>query len=84
MKDYIDEHIPEAVCYIPEATYLAWVDMGKVLPGRGFVRFFANRAGVLLEGGTICLSATPKAISASIWRCRAQLSLKVSVAWRKR
>lgn len=51
MKDYIDEHIPEAVCYIPEATYLAWVDMGKVLPGVDLCDFFANRAGVLLEGG---------------------------------
>ena len=51
MKDYIDEHIPEAVCYIPEATYLAWVDMGKVLPGVDLCVFFANRAGVLLEGG---------------------------------
>lgn len=51
MKEYIDENIPEAVCYIPEATYLAWVDMGKVLPGTDLCDFFANKAGVLLEGG---------------------------------
>ena len=38
--------------YIPEATYLAWVDMSKCLPnGTDLPDFFANKAGVLLEGG---------------------------------
>ena len=63
MKDYLDEnfrfvdaylkeHLPEAKFRIPEATYLAWVDLSACLkdvddlPG-----FFANEAGVLLEGG---------------------------------
>ena len=38
--------------YIPEATYLTWVNMGKYLPdGTDLPDFFANKAGVLLEGG---------------------------------
>ena len=38
--------------YIPEATYLAWVDLGKCLPESvNLPSFFANKAGVLLEGG---------------------------------
>ena len=38
--------------YIPEATYLARVDMSKCLPnGTDLPDFFANKAGVLLEGG---------------------------------
>lgn len=37
---------------IPEATYLAWVDLSKCLPGmEDMPGFFANEAGVLLEGG---------------------------------
>ena len=38
--------------YIPEATYLTWVNMGNCLPdGTDLPDFFANKAGVLLEGG---------------------------------
>ena len=44
--------MPEAVMYIPEATYLAWVDMSRCLPDvEDLPDFFANQAGVLLEGG---------------------------------
>ena len=52
VKDFLARELPEAVMYIPEATYLAWVDMGKCLPETADLPdFFANRAGVLLEGG---------------------------------
>ena len=38
--------------YIPEATYLAWVDLSKCLPDvKDLPAFFADNAGVLLEGG---------------------------------
>ncbi|MDY4560878.1 MAG: aminotransferase, partial [Peptostreptococcus porci] len=34
------------------ATYLAWVDLSKCLPEiEDMASFFANEAGVLLEGG---------------------------------
>ena len=52
MKEYLDENVPGVVCYIPEATYLAWVDMRNALPDvDDLCGFFANEAGVLLEGG---------------------------------
>ncbi len=52
VQDFLHEHLPEAVMNIPAATYLAWVDMSKCLPGEADLPgFFANKAGVLLEGG---------------------------------
>ena len=63
LKSYLDEnfrfverffarHLPDAKFRIPEATYLAWVDMSACLPDvEDLPGFFANSAGVLLEGG---------------------------------
>ena len=52
VKDFFDKRLPEAKFRIPEATYLAWVDLSKCLPGvNDLPGFFANKAGVLLEGG---------------------------------
>lgn len=52
VDEFLGENIPDAVFTIPEATYFAWVDMGKVLPDvEDLPLFFANNAGVLLEGG---------------------------------
>ena len=52
VKEFLAEHLPEAVMNIPAATYLAWVDMSRCLPGEADLPgFFANKAGVLLEGG---------------------------------
>ena len=52
VRDFLAGELPDAVMYIPEATYLAWVDMSKVLPDvEDLPAFFANNAGVLLEGG---------------------------------
>ena len=51
-KEFLSRELPEAVMYIPEATYLTWVNMGNCLPdGTDLPDFFANKAGVLLEGG---------------------------------
>lgn len=52
VRDFMRTNLPEAVMYIPEATYLAWVDMSKCLPDvKDLPAFFADNAGVLLEGG---------------------------------
>lgn len=52
VKSFLAKHLPEAVMNIPAATYLAWVNMGACLPGvEDLPGFFANKAGVLLEGG---------------------------------
>ena len=52
VKEFLKGNLPEAVFEIPEATYFAWVDMSKILPDiEDLPLFFANNAGVLLEGG---------------------------------
>ncbi len=50
--DFIEKNIPGAICKIPQATYLAWVDLRNCLPElKNPSMFFAMEAGVLLEGG---------------------------------
>ena len=52
VKRFLDQHLPQAVMQIPEATYLAWVNLNACLPDvDDLPMFFANEAGVLLEGG---------------------------------
>jgi len=52
VKSFLDTELPEAVMNIPEATYLAWVDLSRcLLDVEDLPAFFANEAGVLLEGG---------------------------------
>lgn len=52
VKHFLDENLPDAVMNISEATYLAWVDLSKCIPDvEDLPGFFANNAGVLLEGG---------------------------------
>ncbi|MBQ9661905.1 MAG: PatB family C-S lyase [Oscillospiraceae bacterium] len=52
VKDFLTEYLPEAVFSVPEATYLAWVNIAPCLPDvEDLPDFFANEAGVLLEGG---------------------------------
>ena len=52
VHDFLARELPEAVSYVPQATYLAWVDLSRCLPGlEDLPGFFANEAGVLLEGG---------------------------------
>ena len=53
-RQYLSQHLPQAVFRIPEATYLAWVDISAYLPDEtDLSMFFANQAGVLLEGGNM-------------------------------
>lgn len=52
LESFLKEYLPEAVFTVPEATYLAWVDLSACLPDlEDLPGFFANEAGVLLEGG---------------------------------
>jgi len=52
VEEFLKENLPDAVYRIPEATYLAWVDLNRCLPDlHDLPMFFANEAGVLLEGG---------------------------------
>ena len=52
VKDFLEEYLPDAVFSVPEATYLAWVNIAPCIPDvQNMAEFFANEAGVLLEGG---------------------------------
>lgn len=65
LRDYLDENfrftgeylkvnLPKAVFHISEATYLAWVDLNEYFEkDEDLPRFFAYKAGVLLEGGNM-------------------------------
>ena len=50
-KEFFDKHLPLTNFKIPEATYLAWVDLGPYLPEDldNTILFFAEKAGVILE-----------------------------------
>lgn len=51
-KRYFEEHLPKAIFTQSEATYLAWVDLSAYLDKDvNLPLFFAQEAGVLLEGG---------------------------------
>ena len=53
MTEFLTTELPEAVYAPSEATYLAWVDLSAYFPeGSDLPDFFANQAGVLLEGGS--------------------------------
>jgi cysteine-S-conjugate beta-lyase len=53
-KQYLEEHLQKAVYRIPEATYLAWVNIGAYVSNDvNLPLHFANNAGVLLEGGNM-------------------------------
>ncbi|OLR56279.1 aminotransferase [Hornefia porci] len=58
VKEYFNSELPEAVCGIPESTYLDWVDLRPCFrnvqggfDGTNLPLFFAENAGILLEGG---------------------------------
>ena len=54
LRQYLLDNLPEAKFRIPEATYLGWVNISAYLPGENELpKFFANKAGVLLEGGNM-------------------------------
>lgn len=51
-QSYLAEHLPEAEMNISEATYLAWIDVSHYFsPETDLPLFYAENAGVLLEGG---------------------------------
>lgn len=57
LKSYLEHHLPESVFSIPDATYLAWVDMNAYFSKDiNLTLFFAKHAGVLLEGGNMFVS----------------------------
>ncbi|MDF2617341.1 MAG: aminotransferase, partial [Sedimentibacter sp.] len=53
-KEFLAENLPKAGFEISESTYLAWVDLSEYFgKEEDLPMFFANEAGVLLEGGNM-------------------------------
>ncbi len=51
VRDTLADRLPDAVFHIPDATYLAWIDVREYFSSDiDLARFFAERAGVLVEG----------------------------------
>lgn len=54
VKKYFKENLPKVKFEIPDATYLAWVDLSEYFSkDEQLTIFFANNANVLLEGGNV-------------------------------
>lgn len=54
VQEVLAEQLPKAVFSLPEATYLAWVDLRAYFPPeKRLTRYFAETAGVLLEDGSM-------------------------------
>ncbi|MEL6984220.1 MAG: aminotransferase class I/II-fold pyridoxal phosphate-dependent enzyme, partial [Actinomycetota bacterium] len=52
VAEMLADGLPDAVFQIPDATYLAWVDLGAYVPEElNLTTYFAERCGVLVEGG---------------------------------
>lgn len=52
VRDYLAQHLPLARFRVPQATYLAWVDLNAYFaPGEDLARFLAYQAGVLVDDG---------------------------------
>ena len=54
LNEQLTLHLPETNFVIPEATYLAWVNVCHYFTtNENLTLFFARHAGVLLEGGNM-------------------------------
>lgn len=74
LQKYLKVHLPKAVFRISEATYLAWVDVSAYFSKEeNLTLFFANHAGVLLEGGNMFVSNSDGFIRLNLACPRARL-----------
>lgn len=74
LKDYLAKHLPQARFEVPEATYLAWIDLGAYFPEPiNFTKFFVEKAGVILEGGEMFVANGKDMLRLNIACPRAQV-----------
>jgi cystathionine beta-lyase len=72
----LSERLPRARFRIPDATYLAWVDVSAYFPaGENLTRFFLEHAGVALEGGEMFVDNGEGMIRLNIACPRSQLRI---------
>jgi cystathionine beta-lyase len=74
LLDFLAVHLPQARFMIPDATYLAWIDLGAYFPQPvNFTRFFIEKAGVMLEGGEMFVANGENMIRLNLACPRTQL-----------
>jgi cystathionine beta-lyase len=57
VKTTIAAKLPDATFFVPDATYLGWIDLGSYFPpDTDLTRYFAETAGVLIEGGNLFIA----------------------------
>lgn len=54
VAELIERHVPAIGYRIPEATYLAWLDLRALELGDDPLGFLADQAGVVVTDGTLC------------------------------
>lgn len=75
VKSVLQAQLPEALFEIPEAGYLAWIDFGAYFPaGAKLARFFAEKAGVLLEDERMFVANAEGCVRLNLAMPRAQLA----------
>lgn len=53
LKEVLDKQLPKTNYHIPDATYLAWIDVSAYVPKDvDLTLWFAQEAGILLESGS--------------------------------
>lgn len=71
---FLNTHLPEAIFTLPEATYFAWINVGQYVPEHtNLTLYFAEQAGVLLEGGDMFVSNAENYIRLNLACPKAQL-----------
>ena len=57
VKSMLDRQLPKARFKIPDATYLAWIDLSAYFPFEtNLTRLLIEKAGVIVEGGEMFIS----------------------------
>ncbi|MEY0450817.1 MalY/PatB family protein [Proteus terrae] len=60
VQEFTQVHFPKANFKIPDSTYLAWINLANYLPedvdNQQLSLYFANKTGILLEGGNMFVS----------------------------
>ena len=73
-QDFLKKHLPKAQFTIPDATYFAWINVEEYLGGEeNLTRYFAEQAGVLLEGGNMFVANADNCIRLNLGCPRSQL-----------
>lgn len=73
-RNFLAENLPEAGFSIPEATYFAWINVEAYVKETNLTLYFAQHAGVLLEGGNMFIANGDNHIRLNLACPKSQLS----------